>query len=149
MNRIYLIGNLSHSPELRTTQSGKEVCNFSMAVNRRFRDADGERKADFFNVQVWGQQAAACANYLAKGRKVGVSGTMQSRQYEGKDGAKKTAWDVIADEVEFLTPKGETDDVPPPAGGKTYKDSSEMKRQAAKVAPPSGFTIVDDEPLPF
>lgn len=141
MNRIYLIGNLSHSPELRTTQSGKEVCNFSIAVNRRFKDANGERPVDFFNVQVWGQQAAACANYLAKGRKVGVIGTMQSRQYDGKDGTRKTAWEVVADEVEFLNPKGDSD---------AAEDKHAPRARTAQASPPAGYTTLeDDEPLPF
>lgn len=147
MNRITLIGNLVHSPELRTTQTGKNVCNFSIAVNRRYKGENGERQADFFNVQVWGAQAEACAQFLEKGRKVGVIGSMQSRQYDAKDGTKKTAWDVVADEVEFLTPReggtGQNMD-----SGRAHRDYDEMKRQAAQVEP-AEFTVVDDEELPF
>lgn len=149
MNKIYLIGNLCHTPELRALSSGKEVCSFNIAVNRRFKNQDGERETDFFNVQVFGTHAPICATYLAKGKKVAVVGEMRSRQYDGKDGTRKTAWDVIADEVEFLTPRGEGGEDAPPAAAKSYKDSAEMKRQAAKVAQRAGYTIADDEPLPF
>lgn len=143
MNRIYLIGNLVHSPELRTTQSGKTVCSFSIAVNRRFKDQDGKRQTDFFNVQVWGAQAAPCANYLEKGRKVAVTGAMQSRQYDGKDGTRKTAWDVVADEVEFLTPRSEADK------GQTEPDAAAQRNGGGFDPITAGFTLADDEPLPF
>ena len=143
MNRIHLIGNLCHSPELRATQSGKEVCSFSIAVNRRFRDANGERKADFFNVQVWGQMAPVCAQYLAKGRKVGVAGSMQSRQYDGKDGTRKTAWEVVADEVEFLSPMEENRE----ADAESAKPTPKAK--AASPSPKAAYTVVEDEELPF
>lgn len=99
MNRIVLIGRLTRDPELKFTQSGKAVATFSIAVNRPFSK---EKEADFFNVVVWGKSAENCANYLAKGRLVGLEGRLQSRSYETQDGQKRYVTEVIADNVEFL-----------------------------------------------
>ena len=106
MNKITLIGNLTKDPETRTTQSGLSVCSFTIAVNRRFANANGERQTDFFRIQAWRGLADSCMKYLAKGRKVAVVGELQPRQYE-KNGQQNTSLDVQADEVEFLTPPDE------------------------------------------
>ena len=104
MNKVFLIGNLVRDPEMRSTQSGVSVCNFTIAVNRRFRNAQtGQQETDFLNVIAWRQLAELCGKYLAKGRKVAVMGSIQTRQYAVKDGSKRTAWDIVADEVEFLS----------------------------------------------
>lgn len=105
MNRIFLIGNLTRDPELSETQSGIAVCRFSIAVNRR-RTAEGEQQTDFFNVTAWRGLAENVAKFCQKGNKVAVVGNLQIRQYEDRDGQKRTSVDVNADEVEFLTPKG-------------------------------------------
>ena len=108
MNKVFLIGNLTRDPEMRSTQSGVAVCNFSIAVNRRFRNPQtGQQETDFLNVIAWRQLAELCAKYLAKGRKVAISGSIQARAYEAKDGSKRTAWDIVADEVEFLSPQNQ------------------------------------------
>ena len=104
MNKVFLIGNLTRDPELSETNSGIAVCRFSVAVNRR-RTGDGEQQTDFFNVTAWRGLAETVARYCKKGNKVAVSGAIQIRQYEDRDGQKRTGVDVIADEVEFLTPK--------------------------------------------
>lgn len=105
MNKFFAIGNLTRDPELSETNSGIAVCRFSVAVNRR-RTGDGEQQTDFFNVTAWRGLAETVARYCKKGNKVAVSGAIQIRQYEDRDGQKRTSVDVIADEVEFLTPKG-------------------------------------------
>ena len=105
MNKVYLIGNLTRDPEMRSTSTGIPVCNFSIAVNRRKR-ADGQQETDFFNIVAWRQLAELCSRYLAKGRKVAVSGSIQTRTYEAQDGSKRHAFEVVADEVEFLSPVG-------------------------------------------
>lgn len=108
MNKVFLIGNLTKDPEMRSTQSGVSVCNFTIAVNRRFRNAQtGQQETDFLNVIAWRQLAELCGKYLAKGRKVAVTGSIQTRTYEAKDGSKRTAWDIVADEVEFLAPQNQ------------------------------------------
>ena len=99
MNRVFQIGNIAKDPEHRVTPNGKSVCTFSLAVRRRNKD-----EADFFNVVVWGATADACKQYVHKGSKVGIIGSLQSRMYE-KDGQKRYITEIVADEVEFLDKK--------------------------------------------
>lgn len=103
MNKLFIIGNLTKDPDLTTTSSGVSVCRFTMAVNRSRADANGERRADFFNVTAWRELGENVARYQRKGSKVAVVGTMQMRQYEDNAGIKRTVLDVIAEQVEFLT----------------------------------------------
>jgi single-strand DNA-binding protein len=105
MNKITLIGNLTANPELRSTPSGVSVCTFTIAVNRRFANADGEKQTDFFRINAWRGLADTCARYLEKGKKVAVIGELQARTYIAKDGTNRMSLDVSADEVEFLSPK--------------------------------------------
>lgn len=105
MNRAYMIGNLTKAPELRTTGGGKSVCTFSIAVSRKWKGRDGTQQTDFFNIVVWGALAETCSRYLDKGNKVAISGEIQTRSYDDKNGVKKYVTEIIADEVEFLTPK--------------------------------------------
>ncbi len=139
MNKIFLIGNLTRDPEMRSTQSGIPVCTFTVAVNRRQRSAEaGQQEADFFRVTTWRQLAENCNRFLAKGRKVGVSGTLTLQSYTGNDGTQRYSLEVQADEVEFLTPRGEGGEVP---------------GRAAPAASPEpnagGFVRVDEDDLPF
>ncbi len=99
MNSVILIGRLGRDPELRFTTSGKAVATFSIAVNRAFSKT---KEVDFFNIVVWGKSAEHCANYLSKGRLVGVQGRLQSRSYETSNGDKRYVTEVVADQVEFL-----------------------------------------------
>ena len=141
MNKAILIGNLTKDPEVRTTPSGVTVCTFSIAVNRRGTNQAGERIADFFNIVAWRQLGELCGKYLAKGRKVSVIGEIQTRSYDAKDGSKRYITEIVADEVEFLTPKGQDS-----GNGGGYERAYE--RQSAPVAP-EGFTEIDDDQLPF
>lgn len=100
MNKIIITGNISRDIETRQTASGKAVANFSIAVARF-----GGEDTDFFNVTVWGNQAENCAKYLKKGSKVGIVGTLQNRSYEANDGTKRTITEIVAESVEFLSPK--------------------------------------------
>lgn len=101
MNRIVLIGRLTKEPELRYTQSGTAVCNFTLAVDRVYV-RDGEQQADFVPCQVWGKAAENCAKYLAKGRQAAVDGRLQIRSYEDKEGTRRWVTEVVAERVEFL-----------------------------------------------
>ena len=107
MNKALLIGNLTRDPEMRTGASGIPVCTFTLAVNRRFTDANGNRQADFINVVAFKKTAELCARYLAKGRKCGIVGMIQTRTYNAQDGPKRYVTEVIAEEVEFLSPAQE------------------------------------------
>lgn len=102
MNKAILIGNLARDPETTTTASGITKCNFTIAVQRRFANQQGVREADFLPVVCWRQTAELCARYLAKGRKVAVEGTIQTRSYDAQDGSKRYITEIVADNVEFL-----------------------------------------------
>ena len=104
MNKVILIGNLTRDPELTETPSGVPVCRFAIAVSRDYADSQGNRETDFFNITTWRGKAETCGKYLKKGNKVAVCGSLQNRSYEDKDGIKRTVTDVIASDVEFLTP---------------------------------------------
>ena len=103
INRIVLVGRLTRDPELRTTTTGKNFVNFSIAVNKRIKPTGAdERDADFFNVKAWNQTADYDSNYLTKGRLVSVDGRMESRKYTDKDGNNREIWEVVADNVHGL-----------------------------------------------
>ena len=132
MNKITLIGNLTADPTLRATQSGTSVCQFTIAVNRRFPGPDGQKQTDFFRINTWRQLAESCNKYLSKGKKVAIVGELQARTYEANDGTTRMSLDVSADEVEFLSPKEEEKPEPKPR----YTD-------------PDTFEDVSSDDLPF
>lgn len=101
MNVVTMVGRLSKDVELRFTQSGKAVGNFTLAVNREYA-REGEPKADFFPIVVWGRQAETCNEYISKGYLVGVRGRLQVRSFDGKDGSKRYVTEIVADNVSFL-----------------------------------------------
>ena len=135
MNKVMLIGNLTKDPEINTTSSGVSVCSFSIAVSRRFANAEGEREADFFNIVVWRQFAETCHKYLKKGSKVGIVGSIQNRSYQAADGSKRYATDIVADEVEFLSTNRE--------GGEAVDTKVTGNEDVNNLQP------VDDDGLPF
>lgn len=103
-NRVILVGRLTAKPELRTTHSGIAVTAFTIAVERRYKNANGEKEADFIDIVTWRGIAENCAKYLDKGSAVVISGSLQIRNYEDKNGNKRKAAEVVADEVRFITP---------------------------------------------
>lgn len=105
MNKLTIIGNLTKDPELRTTQDGTSVCNFTVAVNRK--KVNGQPEADFFRVSAWRGLGENCSKYLTKGRKVCVVGPVSVRTYTS-NGESRASLEVIAEDVEFLSPKEET-----------------------------------------
>ena len=109
MNKVFLMGNLTRDPELRYIPSGSAVANFSVAVNRTYKDNAGEKKEDvsFIRVVVWGKMAEICGEYLTKGRPVLVEGRLKSRTWEAQDGQKRSALDVVATSVQFLGSKNQ------------------------------------------
>jgi single-strand DNA-binding protein len=102
LNRVVLIGRLTADPELRQTQSGLPVASFTLAVDRKFSK---DKETDFINIIAWRGLAENCANYLTKGKMAAVDGRLQIRNYEDKQGQKRTIAEVIADDVRFLSPK--------------------------------------------
>ena len=132
MNYVSMIGRLTKTPDIKQTTSGKNVCTFTLAVDRRYKGADGNATADFFSVQAWEKLAELCARYLDKGSKVFISGELRNRSYEAKDGSKRTVTEIIANEIEFLSPKSES----APAG-------------STAVPPVEKWEQVEDSDLPF
>lgn len=102
MNKVILIGRLTKDVDLKYIQEGKAVANFTLAVDRPFKNQQGEKEADFIRIVVWGKQAENCGNYIRKGRLVAVSGRLQTRSYEAEDGQRKYITEVVAGEVKFL-----------------------------------------------
>ena len=102
INRVVLIGRLTRDPELRTTSTGKNVCDFSIAVTKKFKPSDGSPDADFFRVNAWDKTAEFVANYLHKGRLVAVEGRLQSRKYTASDGTNREVVEIVADNVQGL-----------------------------------------------
>ena len=144
MNKAILIGNLTRDPETMTTSSGITKCNFTVAVQRRFANAQGVREADFIPVVCWRQTAELCARYLSKGRKVAVECSIQVRSYDAQDGSKRYVTEVIADNVEFL---GSREDGGSRQGNYAPASPAPAPRNAAPAS--SDFTEVDDDELPF
>ena len=153
MNKVFLIGNLTRDPELRTTQTGVSVCSFTIAVNRRrYNNAEaGQPEADFFRITAWRQLGEICAKYLAKGRKVSVVGSVSVSTYTGNDGQPRASLEVQADDVEFLSSRNDQGDM----GGYSAPAPAPAARPAAAPAnfgsapQGGGFVQVDEEELPF
>ncbi len=107
MNRVVLIGRLTAKPELRYTGSNLPFTRFSIAVNRNFTNAQGQREADFINIVVWRKQAENVCNFLNKGSLVAIEGRIQTGSYDAQDGSKRYTTEVVADSVQFLETKGQ------------------------------------------
>jgi len=101
MNKAIIMGNLTRDPDMRATSNQVSVCSFTVAVERRFKDASGNRPVDFINCVAWRQQADFVAKYFAKGNRIVVIGAIQTRNYDDRDGNKRTATEIIADEIYF------------------------------------------------
>mgnify|MGYP000147981027 CR=1 FL=1 len=136
MNKVILIGNLVKDPEITTTNSGVSVCRFSLAVQRRFANADNGPQADFFNIVVWRGQAENCHKFLKKGSKCSVIGRIQNSSYEASDGTKRYVTEIVAEEVEFLSSRNSD-------GADAPKPTSSPKPDTAELEP------IDDDSLPF
>ena len=134
MNKITIIGNLTKTPELRSTQDGTPVCGFTVAVNRPKTKNNPNPGADFFNVNAWRGLGENCARFLEKGRKVCVVGRVSLRTWE-KDGKHGASLEVLAEDVEFLSSRTE------------YAAPTEP--ETAQVDPQSGYTAVETDDLPF
>lgn len=148
MNKVILIGRLVKDPEVKSTQSQISVCSFTLAVDRRSKNADGERQSDFLSCVAWRQQAEFLGKYFHKGSRVGIIGSLQSRSYDDQTGKKVYVTEVVVDEIEFVESKRE---------GAAGNGGFEPQRSTPAMNPPpaptvdSGFypTMDDDTTLPF
>lgn len=150
INRTILVGRLTKDPEFRTTPSGVSIANFTLAVNRTFTNAQGEREADFINVVVFRKQAENVSHYLAKGSLAGVDGRLQSRSYENNEGKRIFVTEVVADSVQFLEPKGNSNQNV--SQGQQRGNNNQQSSNAATDNPfanANGPIDIDDSDLPF
>lgn len=110
LNRATILGNLTRDPEVRQTPSGQNVCTFSVATNRTWNDATGNKQeaSEFHNVVSWGKLAEICGQYLTKGRKVYIEGRLQTRDWEGQDGIKRYRTEIVAENMILLDRAGST-----------------------------------------
>lgn len=138
MNRVFFIGRLTRDPELTETLSGVARCRFALAVDREYRDADGERHTDFFECTAWRSIAESIACYTAKGSKVHVEGSVQPREYEDNKGNKQKVVDIIVTRVEFLSAKVRAGD-----------DESPRAAQSVEKKPMAYQTAISDDDIPF
>lgn len=143
LNRVILIGRLTRDPELRYTPNGAAVCNFTLAINRKFN----KEETDFIDIVVWQKAAENCANYLGKGRLAAVEGRLQIRTYETQEGQKRKVAEVVADDVRFLD-KGGTGSVHRETQTAPKKDEWSDLGQEVNL---EDIDIVDgkDEDIPF
>ena len=127
MNKAILIGNLTKDPDIRTTNTGTSGAAMTVAINRKYKDADGKQLTDYIPVVAWKKLADLCGQYLSKGKKVAVIGEIQTRQYLADDGSKRYVTEVVAEAIEFLSP----------AGRQTIGED------------PDGWSEITEEELPF
>ncbi|WP_133967336.1 single-stranded DNA-binding protein [Eubacterium limosum] len=135
MNRVILVGRFARDPELRSTNTGKSVATFPLAVDRRYKQ-EGQPEADFFNIVAWGRQAEVICQYLGKGRQIALTGRLQSRSYEAQDGTKRYVTEVVMEEFDFIGNKSDT-----------ASQNSPMK--ADEDLDEDFHLMADDEEVPF
>ena len=139
MNKVFLIGNLTRDPEIRETPSGVPVCRFAIAVQRPYSSQDGERQTDFFECTAWRGLGETIARYTKKGKKVAVSGSIQIRNYEDNQGARRTAVDIIVQDCEFLSPRD----------SEGFDEAPDAPHASAPKKKPTLQAMDDDDAIPF
>ena len=158
LNKIILMGRLTRDPELRRTESGTAVCSFSIAVDRDFKSKNGEKETDFIDIVAWRATAEFVSKYFQKGSLIAIDGSIQTRQYQDKNGNNRTAFEIVANNINFAGPKSSNQ-----GGGANYQNSAPSYQNAAPARPaaveaaPSysagsadDFAVIDDsDDLPF
>lgn len=136
MNKVILVGRLCRDPEIKNTTTGKAVASFTLAVDRRFKNKDGQKEADFIPIVVWGKQVEFVGQYLSKGSQIGVSGRLQVRSYDDKDGNRRYVTEVVADEITFLSTKKD-------------KGQNTQQHDPADDLDEDFHLMADDDDIPF
>ncbi|CAK1224518.1 Single-stranded DNA-binding protein (Ssb) [Fructobacillus evanidus] len=142
INRVVLIGRMTKDVELRYTQSGVAVGSFTLAVNRPFKNSDGEREADFINAVIWRKSAENLANFTGKGAQVAIEGRLQTRNYENNQGQRVYVTEVVVDNFSLLESKSESDK------RREENGTSQPEKQSSAPVNNGGVEISDDD-LPF
>lgn len=146
MNRVVLVGRLTREPELKYTPSGVAVCTFTLAVNRPFKNQNGDQEADFINIVVWRKPAENAANYLKKGSLAGVDGQVRTRNYEGQDGKRVYVTEVVAESVQFLEPRNSSQGASNQNEG-NYSNQTKNEPQRANSSQNSDPFANDGKPI--
>ena len=152
MNKVILVGRLARDPELRATASGIPVCSFAVACDRRFVKQGEERKADFINCIAWRQTGEGIAKYFAKGHRIALEGTLQTRSWTDNEGKNRYAMEVVVDQWEFAQSKNEggmggfSAPAAAPSSSSLYPPQEPAAPAAGDI---DGFMPIDDEELPF
>lgn len=158
LNRIILMGRLVADPELKYTSGGHAVCTFRIAVDRSFKNQQGEREADFISCKAWRQQAEFVSKYFTKGRMIALDGRLESSNYETQNGEKRTKYEVVCDTVHFVdkapSSGGEPREQRPAPAQAQSAQTSESRRPAQESGPPDDFGSPPpegggDDDLPF
>lgn len=136
LNRAILIGRLTKDPEVKYMQNGTPVASFTLAVDRTFKNKDGQKEADFIPIVAWRKTAELCEKYLTKGSQIAVVGRIQPRSYDAADGSKKYTTEIVADEVHFI-------------GGKSDTTQSQCVKNDDFGVPMEGFEEISDLDVPF
>jgi len=137
LNKVLILGNVGHAPEVRQTQSGRAVANFSVATTDGWGDGeDRQERTEWHQVVVWGKLAETCGQYLTKGRQVLVEGRLQTRSYEDHDGNKRSVTEIVAQQVQFLggRPEGSPEEATPPPSGAAAQAEGEAAYERARAA---------------
>ncbi len=168
INRVVLVGNLTRDPELKMTPSGVNVATFSIAVSRQYKNANGEREADFINCVAWRGLAETLSRYCKKGSQIAVEGRMQTRNYDAQDGSKRYVTEVVADNIQFLNTRNSSGNggnqnqfdnmTPPPVNqpfggnnnsfGSNDNNAGNNNNNDNQFSANSSFDLTDDD-LPF
>lgn len=150
MNNVTLVGRLVRDPELRTVSTGNTTCNFSVAISRQFTNANGERETDFVNCVIWGKQAENLCKYCTKGSLIGVTGRIQTRNYDGQDGKKVYVTEVAANNITFLGNKNASssfEDMPNNNVNPSEVETSDITEDPFKDF--GSEVVLSDDDLPF
>lgn len=153
MNRTVIVGRLTRDPDLRYTPNGVAVANFTVAINRPFKNHQGEQEADFINCVAWRKQAENLSNYMKKGSQIGVDGRLQSRSYDGQDGKKVFVTEILAEQIQFMESRGQQSETSQQPQQNSYQGTRQQSQTAPAADSPFGqegeqINIKDDD-LPF
>jgi single-strand DNA-binding protein len=145
VNKVILVGRLTRDPEVKNTTTGRAVATFTLAVDRRFKNKDGQKEADFIPIVVWGKQAEFVGQYLSKGSQIGVSGRLQVRSYDAQDGQRRYVTEVVGDEINFISSsrKDATSGYQQPSGSRADDNMSIMGLDE------DFHLMADDDDIPF
>lgn len=148
MNNVSLVGRLTQDVEMRYVPgTGTPVASFTIAVDRDFTTRDGERQADFIDIQVWNKQAETCEKYLSKGQMVGIQGSIRIDSYTDNQGVRRRSFRINANRVQFLTPKNGTNNSN--VGANQENDQFTPSFEPPQGLDPNGFQAIEDEEIPF